>query len=188
MTAQQDLFGAATPVPGLRYVPEAIAAPEADGLVAFLASLPFAPFEFHGHLGNRRIVSYGWHYDFAGRRLRRTSVPPDSLRPLIARAAALLSVAPDRIEHVLVTEYAPGAGIGWHRDKAEFGDVVAFSFAAPCRLRFRLKAGTSWKRRCLEVAPRSAYVLSGPARRAWEHSIAPMEALRYSVTLRTLAS
>ena len=34
--------------------------------------------------------------------------------------------------------------------------------------------------------PGSAYLLSGPARREWEHSIPALEALRYSVTFRNL--
>ena len=32
--------------------------------------------------------------------------------------------------------------------------------------------------------PRSAYLLRGPVRRNWEHSIPPVEHLRYSVTFR----
>jgi alkylated DNA repair dioxygenase AlkB len=86
-----------------------------------------------------------------------------------------------------VTEYAPGAGIGWHRDKAHFGKVVGLSFGSPCRLRFRRKQGEHWERRTVDVAPRSGYLLDGAARHVWEHSIAPMERLRYSVTFRTFA-
>ena len=39
----------------------------------------------------------------------------------------------------------------------------------------------------LDVAPRSAYLLSGEARHDWEHSIAPGDQLRFSITLRTLS-
>jgi len=28
-----------------------------------LKGLPFKPFEFHGYLGKRRIVSFGWRSD-----------------------------------------------------------------------------------------------------------------------------
>ena len=40
----------------------------------------------------------------------------------------------------------------------------------------------------MEVAlePRSAYVLTGPARTQWEHSIPPVKETRYSITFRTL--
>jgi len=33
---------------------------------------------------------------------------------------------------VLINEYRPGAGIGWHRDKAQFDEVVGVSLLAPC--------------------------------------------------------
>jgi alkylated DNA repair dioxygenase AlkB len=66
-----------------------------------------------------------------------------------------------------------------------FEDVVAFSFVNPCRLRFRRKAEGGWKRAALLAAPGSAYLLHGPAREQWEHSIPKVAALRYSVTFRT---
>jgi alkylated DNA repair dioxygenase AlkB len=85
-------------------------------------------------------------------------------------------------------EYAPGAGIGWHRDRPVFGDVVGISLLAPARLRFRRKRGAKWERAALWAEPCSAYLLRGPARREWEHSIAPMDRLRYSITFRTMAA
>jgi len=39
----------------------------------------------------------------------------------------------------LVIEYGPGAGIGWHRDKAVFGDVIGVSLFSPCVIHFRQK-------------------------------------------------
>jgi len=33
---------------------------------------------------------------------------------------------------------------------------------------------------------RSAYLLRGPVRRDWEHSIPPLDQLRYSVTFRSV--
>jgi alkylated DNA repair dioxygenase AlkB len=88
---------------------------------------------------------------------------------------------------VLVTEYGPGAGIGWHRDKSVFGETVGVSLLSPCVLRLRRKAGEKkWERANVQVEPRSAYLLSGAARSEWEHSIPPVEALRYSVTFRSL--
>jgi alkylated DNA repair dioxygenase AlkB len=89
--------------------------------------------------------------------------------------------------HALVNEYPPGAPIGWHRDKAAFGQVVGFSLLSPCVLRFRRPNVSGWERRSLNLEPRSAYWLAGEARADWEHSIPPVEALRYSITFRTLA-
>jgi len=37
------------------------------------------------------------------------------------------------------------------------------------------------------IEPRSIYVLSGEARTVWEHSIPPLDKLRYSLTFRTLS-
>jgi alkylated DNA repair dioxygenase AlkB len=61
---------------------------------------------------------------------------------------------------------------------------VALSFLSPCRLRFRRRVGHTWRRETVTVAPRSGYRLSGEARSEWEHSIPPLETLRYSVTFR----
>jgi alkylated DNA repair dioxygenase AlkB len=159
-------------------------AEEAD-TVRHFETLPFKPFEFHGYLGKRRVVSFGWRYDYSGRALRESTPIPSFLSGLRNRAADFARVPLDSLEQAMVTEYAPGAGIGWHRDKPIFEDVVAFSFVSPCRLRFRLKDGDRWKRETVTVAPRSVYLLRGAARHAWYHSIPPVPALRYSVTFRT---
>jgi alkylated DNA repair dioxygenase AlkB len=199
MTAPQpNLFGFDAPAlpEGMVYRPELIAAAEEKALASRMAELPFSPFQFHGFEGNRRTISYGWHYAFDGGGLQEAAPVPDWLLPVRAQAAALAGLEPDALEHVLLIEYAPGAGIGWHRDRSAFGDVIGISLLAPARLRFRRKPvpsgveGTAngWERKNLIAEPRSAYLLRGPARSEWEHSIPPMEALRYSITFRTLKS
>jgi alkylated DNA repair dioxygenase AlkB len=166
---------------GADIVPEGLA----HDLVARFGTLPFKNFEFHGFEGKRRIVSFGWKYDYTGRGQLRESAPvPAFLGPLKHLAADFAGLDANDFQQALITEYAPGAGIGWHRDKPMFGDVVAFSFENPCRLRFRCK-NDGWDRTALTVVPRSAYLLRGPAREQWEHSIPAVDALRYSVTLRT---
>jgi alkylated DNA repair dioxygenase AlkB len=184
---QADLFPDDQAMPeGFAYREEVISAEEERSFAERFALLPFAPFEFHGFLGRRRVVSFGWRYDYAGRRIRPSAQLPEFLLPLRERAAEVAGLAADSLQQVLVTEYAPGAPIGWHRDKPEFQDVVAISFLAPCLLRFRRGPGDGWERRSLDVMPRSAYVLRGAARMEWEHSIPPLSALRYSVTFRSL--
>jgi alkylated DNA repair dioxygenase AlkB len=89
---------------------------------------------------------------------------------------------------ILVSEYAPGAPIGWHRDKPQFEDVVGVSLLAPANFRLRQKTGTGWTRRSILLAPRSIYIMSDEVRHGWEHSIPEMTALRYSITFRTLAT
>jgi alkylated DNA repair dioxygenase AlkB len=184
---QPGLFDAAPPgLPeGLSYWPDVITPAEEAETVARLQRLPFAAFQFHGFEGRRRVVSFGWRYDFGDGALKQAEPFPAWLSVLAVRAAGLIEAAPQAFAHALITEYAPGAGIGWHRDRPVFEDVVGISFLAPARIRFRLREGAAWKRAALHAAPRSAYLLRGPARGAWEHSIAPMEALRYSITFRT---
>jgi alkylated DNA repair dioxygenase AlkB len=184
MMPQPDLFTEALPE-GFAYAENEIDDAREKLLLRAIEKLPFKPFEFHGFFGNRRIVSYGWRYDYAGRALRESDPIPDFLMPLRAIAARFAKLPAERFQQALVTEYAPGAGIGWHRDKPMFEDVVAFSLQSACTLRFRRKQGGGWTRRSQIVAPRSAYLLRGPARFEWEHSIPALTALRYSITLRT---
>jgi len=181
---QPDLFAAKTLPPGFAYSENRIDSALEQTLLRRIETLPFKPFEFQGFLGNRRVVSFGWRYDYAGRSLKASDPMPDFLLPLRDIAADFANLPADRFQQALVTEYAPGAGIGWHRDKPMFEDVVAFSLLAPCTLRLRRKDGTAWTRRAQVVAPRSAYLLRGPARFDWEHSIPPLDRLRYSITFR----
>jgi alkylated DNA repair dioxygenase AlkB len=185
---QMNLFGNPPPAApsGLVYAPSFVGLQEEAELAALIADLPFKPFEFHGFTGNRRTVSFGLHYAFDGSGLREAEPIPDWLLPLRARAAALAGKEPEAFVHALVIEYAPGAGIGWHRDRPVFGDVAGISLLAPAPLRFRRKQGAKWERFTLTAEPRSAYLLRGEARHEWEHSIPRLETLRYSVTLRTL--
>ena len=198
MTSQLGLFDDADPsrVPGgaapgalpdgFRYQPALLTPAEATALAAAAGALPLRAFEFHGYTGRRRVASFGWHYDFEARTLRKADDIPPFLLALRAPAAAFAGLPPEALQHVLVTEYAPGAAIGWHRDKAVFGEVVGVSLLAPCVFRLRRAAGERWERVSVVAEPRSAYLLSGPARTEWEHSIPPVEALRYSITFRNL--
>ena len=172
---------------GFRYQPALVDRTDEDALVARVRELPFREFEFHGYLGKRRVVSFGWQYDFSeGGALRKADDIPEFLLPLRERAASFAELEPEALQHVLVTEYAPGAGIGWHRDKAVFGQVVGISLLAPCVLRFRRKVDGKWERVNVPAEPRSAYSLSGPARLEWQHSILRVDALRYSITFRNV--
>ena len=187
MQPQLTLFDADPALPeGFAYRPDLVTPAAEAALVGRVRSLPFREFEFHGHTGKRRVVSFGWHYDFAARLLRRADDMPPFLLALREDAARFAGVGPEALPHALVTEYGAGAGIGWHRDKAVFGDVLGVSLLAPCVFRLRRAAGEGWERASLTVEPRSAYLLRGAARTEWEHSVPPVDALRYSVTFRTL--
>ena len=173
---------------GMRYEPTFLSPVEEARLIAAIEPLPFRPFEFHGFQGRRRIMSFGWRYDFAGSRIEAAEPLPAFLHPLRDRAAAFAGIDPAALPHAMVTEYAPGAPIGWHRDRPEFGDVIGVSLAAPCRFRLRRRVRGGWERLTLPLPPRSIYLLRGLARWEWEHSIPPAEQLRYSITFRSIKS
>src|SRR5437879_2476042 len=109
---EPNLFGGPPWPEGLKYQPDAIAAADEQDLVQQLKTLPFKEFEFQGFLGKRRVVSYGWRYDFNERELQKANDIPPFLLPVRDRAAAFAGLSPTNLQHVLVTEYSPGAGIG----------------------------------------------------------------------------
>jgi alkylated DNA repair protein (DNA oxidative demethylase) len=186
---QLSLFEAPAGAPeGLAYAPELIGAAEERALVERMKALPFAPFQFHGFEGKRRTLSYGMQYRFDGSGLAEAEPMPNWLLPLRDRAAVFAGLEPDALVHALLIEYDVGAGLGWHRDRPVFGDVVGVSLLSEAPLRFRRRSGERWERWKLRAAPRSAYALRGAARTEWEHSLAPVAALRYSATFRTLRS
>ncbi len=175
------------PLPrGFAYQAELISPAEEQALVAQFADLPFKPYEHLGYLGLRRVAAFGWRRGADGAMVETGEGVPGFLQPLLSRVAAFSGLARERFAHALVTEYAPGAGIGWHRDRPPAEAIAGVSLLSPCTFRLRRKAGASWDRASILAAPRSAYLMSGPARSDWQHSIPPLEALRYSVTFRTV--
>ncbi|MGX8012048.1 alpha-ketoglutarate-dependent dioxygenase AlkB [Mesorhizobium sp. ORM8.1] len=183
---QSDLFASSRSVPeGFRYQPDLITDEEERDLVHHIESLPFKPFDFHGHLANRQVVGFGLRYDYERRQVMEAPPIPDFLLPLRDRVADFAGRPAAEFAQALINEYRPGAGIGWHRDKPHFELVAGVSLQAPCSFRLRRKNGTAWERETIEVEPRSVYLMAGPARHDWEHSIPPVADHRYSVTFRT---
>ena len=183
-SAQIDLFGEAPVfapvVAGFDYWADVLSAPEQAALVAALQTLAFKPYEHLGYLGHRRIAAFDRAADGAGW--------PAFLSHLMAPLAGRLDLDGAAFVQVLVNEYAPGAGIGWHRDRPVYGEILGVSLLAPCVMRLRRRQGAGFLRRNAALASGSVYRLSGEARAAWEHSITPMTALRYSITFRTLTA
>jgi alkylated DNA repair dioxygenase AlkB len=188
LRAPSDLFGPTPPqhLPrGFKYQPGVIDHGEESELIRSIEQMPLKEFEFQGFRGKRRVVSFGWRYDFNGGGLRKTEDIPDVLLPARDKAAAFAGVKPEALQQVLITEYRPGVQIGWHKDRSVFGEVVGISLLSHCtfRLRRKLQSG-AWERISIDAAPCSAYLLAGPSRTEWEHSIPPVDALRYSITFR----
>jgi alkylated DNA repair dioxygenase AlkB len=191
---QFDFFGAPEPAAsqptpaGFRYAPDMIDTAEEASLVEAFADLPFKEFEFHGFFGKRRVISFGYRYDFNGGGLKEAAPLPPFLVPVRERAAAFAGLAPDRLMHALITEYRPGTSIGWHRDRPNYDDVIGVSLSSPCTFRLRRKRGTGWERAAIRLDRRSVYLMRGPSRWEWEHSIPAVDDLRYSITFRSMRS
>jgi alkylated DNA repair protein (DNA oxidative demethylase) len=174
-------------ISGLAYREDLIDPSEEEELIAAIDAIDLSPFKFQGWTGKRLTRTFGWRYDFDDRSFEPVGPLPDWLFPLRDCAATFAGLSPDEFVHALVTRYDPGAPIGWHRDRPQFGQVVGVSLASPATLRFRRRTGDGFQRTNLELAPRSAYFLSGEVREHWEHSIAPADRLRFSITFRTLS-
>lgn len=177
----------APPIAGLVYGEEIIGAAEEEALIDGMVATDLSPFRFHGWLGKRKTASFGWRYDFDDSSFSPTQAIPDWLRGLRERAANFAGLEPADLVHVLLARYDPGAGIGWHRDRDVFDEVVGISLATPATLRLRRRKGGGFDRTSLDLAPRSFYLLSGEARWDWEHSIAPGNELRFSISFRSLS-
>ena len=174
-------------IAGLEYREEVIGEAEEQALIEHLVAIDLSPFRFHGWLGNRKTTSFGWRYDFDDATFSPAEPIPGWLSPLREKAAAFAGLQPDDFVHVLLAQYDPGAGIGWHHDRDVFDQVVGISLATPATLRFRRRKPGGFERASLDVAPRSAYLLSREARWDWEHRITPGDRLRFSITFRALS-
>lgn len=187
MQWQPALFAAPPAVPGLALVEEAVSEANERAIAGRIDAAPLEPFRFGQWTGKRLTVHYGSAYDY--QRARPVPAPPlpDWLAALREALAPQLGREPAEFVQALLIRYDAGAGIGWHRDRPQYGEVIGLSLSAPAVLRLRRRRqGGGFERRNVELPRRSAYLLAGEVRDGWEHSIVPMDATRRSVTLRTM--
>lgn len=170
---------------GFIYQSEFLSPAEEAELIQHIEKLEFKSFNYHGFIAKRRIVDFGWSYSFESMKLSPGEPLPEFLLPFRERAARVAGVLPDILSEALITEYQPGSAIDWHRDVPHFDIVIGISLLNPCTFRLRRKQGAGWERYNLIAEPRSMYVLSGPARTEWQHSIPAVDLLRYSITFRS---
>ncbi|MGH6696287.1 alpha-ketoglutarate-dependent dioxygenase AlkB [Sphingopyxis sp.] len=182
---QADLFGLSL-LPGLAYGDDVITHAEETDLIACIDAADLTPFQFQQWEGKRLTRSFGWTYDFQTGRFATGDAVPTWLLPLRAKAAAFAGLDACALEQILLIEYGPGAGIGWHKDRPVFEHVIGISLGAPAVMRFRRREGAGFQRATANLAPRSIYHMRGEVRDDWEHSIAAMDAPRWSITFRSL--
>lgn len=171
---------------GLIYVPGFVTEAEERDVLAVLATFELRPYVLHDTPSRRLVRSFGLTL-VAGADDAVPAAPiPAGLEWLRNRCAGLMEREPGELADLLVTRYPPGAGIGWHRDAPQFGEVSGVSLLTACRMRFRRGRPRAWETAELTLESRSAYLLSGPARAQWQHHIPPVMQERWSMTFRTL--
>jgi alkylated DNA repair dioxygenase AlkB len=172
---------------GLVYVEEFVSEDEERSLLSALEAMDFRELTMRGQTARRTVRHFGLDYAYESGEVVPTDPLPEEMAWLRERCAGLIRRDPDDLAQVLVSRYPAGAGIGWHRDAPIFGSKIAgVSLRASCRMRFQRTLRGERSVAAIELAPRSAYVLSGPARWSWQHSLPATKDLRYSVTFRTL--
>jgi alkylated DNA repair dioxygenase AlkB len=190
-----SLFTPDTP-PGFQYRDDFISVAEEATLLEHIGRIEFANFGMRGVIAKRRVAFFGASYDLGATADEPDAAPPipDFLHLLMTRAAAWAGVETNAFAMALINEYRAGSPIGWHRDAPQYDIVAGVSLLSPCRMRFRpyISPGAtpSTGRRAatheILLTPRSAYLMTGESRSAYEHSIPPVAELRYSITFRTL--
>lgn len=175
------------PPQGLVYVPDFISETEERHLIKNFEELEFYDFVLQGQAAKRKVHHFGFRYEFYSQNVEQIDEFPNWLKEIRDRAAPFAGLKSERIEQALIAKYDAGAGIGWHRDAPAFGPtVVGISLATDDVMRFRRTLEVSFEHYKQPLARRSLYVLSGPARFVWQHSMAPVKELRYSITFRTV--
>ena len=177
---------------GFLYRAEFITTDQEASLIREISGLEFSNFEMRGVVARRRVAFFGGSYEAGG---AGTPPLPAFLEPLRDSIAAWANVSADAFAMALINEYSQGAPIGWHRDAPQYDIVAGVSLVSPCEMRFRpyispKEASTEERRRTVThrilLERRSAYLMTGESRGAYEHHIPAVSALRYSITFRTL--
>jgi alkylated DNA repair dioxygenase AlkB len=176
--------------PGLHYRETFITEADEQVLLDHIARVAFSDFTMRGVVARRRVAFFGQSYDGG------PSKPlPAFLLPLRATVAQWAGVDAEAFAMALINEYRPGSPIGWHRDAPQYDTIAGISLLAECRIKFRPyharsspapAAGRRAATHELALPRRSAYLMTGESRTAYEHHIPPVVHLRYSVTFRTL--
>ena len=176
---------------GFLYKPELISKEEEQSLVRQIEQLEFSQVKMRDVVARRRVVHFGRSYDYESAALGPATPIPQFLAELRRRVSEFAARDDEEFAEVLVTDYPPGAPIGWHRDAPGFDIIVGVSLLSECTMQFRrwpvIKTGPKRLKALTQLLePRSAYILRGHSRGAWQHRIPPVKQRRLSITFRTL--
>jgi alkylated DNA repair dioxygenase AlkB len=174
---------------GFSYVPDFISIEEEAALLGEIEKTPLHTFIFQGYEAKRKVASFGYDWNFEKRQLSKGKDIPPGFHFLAGKVAQHLSRQPEDFSELLVTEYPEGSTINWHRDAPPFDIIAGISLLSDCTFRLRPYDKAQQNRRSIVSIPakrRSLYIMQGPSRSEWEHSIPTMKQVRYSITLRTL--
>jgi alkylated DNA repair dioxygenase AlkB len=190
--SQIQLFPIGPELPeGFIYKPQIISHQEEQSLVRATEQLNFAAVKMRDVVAKRRVAHFGRSYEYETAALTSAPPVPEFLLPLRQRVAEFAERDPEEFAEVLVTDYPPGAPIGWHRDAPGFDIIVGVSLLSECTMKFRpwpVEKLPSKRTKPLTqiLEPRSAYILRGPSRNRWQHHIPAGKERRLSIMFRTL--
>lgn len=192
-STQDTLFSLPAAFPtGLVYRPDFLSKDEEEVLITYIQNLPLThPIYKDEYEAKRRHIGYGWGWDYRNERFIKGDPLPQFLEPAKRKIAKWLNISPSRVVEALINEYTPGSAIGWHVDNEGFEHIIGVSLGNWCRMKFRPlrpKGQRDGEVVSIELEARSAYIMQKEIRWQWQHSIPRVEALRYSITFRTLPS
>ena len=174
---------------GFTYIEEFLTKDEEESLYQEILKIDLHNMIFQGIEAKRKTASFGYDYSFDKRQLSKGKEIPGSFSSLIQRVGDKFEVKVEDFAELLVTEYPVGSVINWHRDAPPFDMIAGISLMSDCIFKLRPHDKAKQNRSSIISFPvqrRSLYLMQGPARSEWQHSIAPVKQVRYSITLRTL--
>lgn len=174
---------------GFEYNAGFLSQKDQDDLLQEIKKYELHTFTFQGYEAKRRVGSFGYDYSFESNRLSKGLPIPPSFDPLLVKVSHYLGIDKSDFVELLITEYPVGAVINWHRDAFPFDLIAGISLGSDCLFRLRPYDKAKQGRGpivSIPVRAGSLYILRGAARSSWQHSIAPVKHIRYSITLRTL--
>jgi alkylated DNA repair dioxygenase AlkB len=184
MSEQLNLLAPEWP-PGFNYFPDFISPEEEASLISYAKQLAWENYEMHGVIARRKVYRFGVNYAYEGDDAEVRPLP-DELKAIIEKGASALKIPSNEIVQMLFNHYPVGAPIGWHRDAPMFEKLVGISLAGFCTMKLKPYDERVSPVRKIELAPRSAYIMTGDSRWKWEHHIPPVKEERFSITMRTM--